>query len=516
MADFLSEAAAVRAAPESTKGTAPSANWQEIQPDDGTLSDWGNKYTDVERNTYSKRLMLEPGDHVKKDVGFSIVHDTNKDLMDLFLPSALRCVPGHFGGTGLSLFHPTDATDGGVSDDSYTVAASGDFAAGILIYARGFSNAANNGLTVTVASTATAIKVATGSLVAETPTVPATGTIDAVGFQGGDTDIGMDASGNLTSATLDFTTLDIAVGSWLKVPTASEAGGAAFAFTNTALAGWMRVSTVAQNLITCVDHTFTPAAEAAAAGKTIRIFAASRLYRNYPLDDANYARPTLHMEKEMIDEAGAAFYEYAKGLAVNTMQIAAPINSKITTTLAFIGMDATDPVAAGSRVAGGGGAASGDSPGASFEPLATSLIDTQNDLEFIRLRDTSGTALVSQVNDWTFMADNRVSPKDVQGTFGAAGHKYGKFNYSADLKVYYDDPDSLAAVTDNTQGVFDVGMRNGEYGLVISMPNTRMRELKQELAADDIAMLSFKLVAYPERTTGIGCAISVFGYLPSA
>jgi hypothetical protein len=507
MADFLSEATAVRAAPESSKGVAPSTGWQEIQPDDGTLADWGNKYVDVERNTYSKRLMLEPGDHVKKDVGFSIVHDTNKDFLDLMLPSAMRCVTAHFGGTGLSLFHPTAVVDGGGSDDSYTVAASGAFAANILIYARGFSNAANNGLKVTVVSTATAIKVATASLVAEVPT--GTVTVDAVGFQGASADITMNASGNLTSTLLDFTTLGLKVGMWIYLPNAAEAatmGSANYAFANAALTGWARITAIAAALLTLERHTFTPAADTG-TGKTLRVFVHSRLHRNYTLDNALYARPTLHMEKEMIDEAGAAFYEYAEGLAVNMLKIAAPINSKITATIDVIGMDATDPVAVGSRIAG---------PSTAYAPLATSLIDTQNDLQVIRLRNTAGTALVDEFNDWTFTADNKVTPKDVQGTFGAAGHKYGKFNYSADCKVYYANTASLAAVTNNTQGAFDVFTSNGEYGLTIDMPNTRIRELKQELAADDIAMLSFKLVAYPSTADGIGCAIGVFGYLPIA
>jgi hypothetical protein len=509
MADFLSEAVAVRVGPEATKGIPPSTGWVEIQPNDGTLSEWGNKYTDVERNTYSKKLMVEPGDHVRKEVGFSIAHDLNKDFSDLALPSSFRCVVAHFGGTGLSLFRPTAVVDGGAGDDSYTVAANGALAAGMLIYPRGFSNAANNGIKKTVASTATAIKVPTGTLVAET-TPPANVTLDVIGFEGSSGDIGISASGHLTSAGgVNFTTLGIAVGMWIYLPSQSEAtamGSANYAFATAALTGWARVTAVSATQISLERHTFTVSADTG-AGKTIRVFVSSRLYRNYQLGDSNYARPTLHAEKEMVDESGAKFYEYGKGLAVNTLTIAAPMANKITATAAFIGMDATDPVASGSRIAG---------PANAYAPLATALLDTQNDLKFVRVKDTLGNALASGVDEWTLTIDNKVSPKESQATFGASGHKYGKFTYSVALKVYLDSIEQRKAVTANRQCYWDAIGKNDDYSIVFDMPNTRIRNLRETLAADDIAMLDYTLVAFPNAADGIGCAAAVFGWLPSA
>lgn len=501
MADFLSEAVAVRVATETTKGVAPSTGWQEIQPDAGSLSDFGKQYTDVERNTYSKRLMVEPGDHVKKDVAFSIAHDLNKDAADTFLASAFRCAVAHFGGTGVSLFRPTAVTATG-----FTVSGNGAVPDKVLFYARGFATAANNGLHVSVGSTNTEIK-ATG-LAAETPS--GTVSLDLVGFQGADADIGMTAQGHLTSATTDFTTFGIPVGAEIYLPSQAEAtamGSAAYAFANAALTGRARVVAVTANQITLERHTFTPAAEAAAAGKTIRVFVHSRFHRNYQLDDAKYARPTLHAEGEFVDESGAKFYEYVGGCAINTMTIAAPLNSKITATMAFVGMDATDPVTAGERKAG---------PSSAYEPLATSLIDTQNDLKSVRLLDDSDTSLADEFTEWTLTIDNKVTPKEVQGTFGAAGHKYGKFNYSAAVKAYYSNPDTYAAVTDNLAAYFDAFAKNNDYALTICMPNVRLRQLKRTLAADDIAMLDMTLVAFPHRTDGIGCSVGVFGWLPSA
>lgn len=509
MADFLSEASALRVASEATKGTAPSTGWQEIPPNSGTLTDFGKDYVDVERDTYDQTLMIREGDHVAKNVAFTITTDLNKDSADTFLPSAFRCVVAHLGGNDVSLFRPTAVTSTG-----YTVAADGDLPDGLLIYARGFDTAANNGLGVT-AGTSTGTEIKRTGLTAETPS--GTVSVDVVGFQGTSGDIELDASGNLTSTALDFTTLGIVVGMWIYLPSSAEAtamGDSKYAMSNTAYTGRARITAVAAHELTLERHSWTVGSATTESTSTVRVFVFSRLYRNYPLTNASYARPTLHAELEMVDEGGAAVYEYAGGLAVNTATIAAPINNKITLAMAFVGMDAADPVASGSRKAG---------PSSSYDPLATDLVDTQNDVRDIRLLNTSGTSLLKAadetttgVDEWTLTIDNKVSPKNVQATFGAAGHKYGKFGYTTAVKAYYSNKDIWSSVTNNTQGQWDVFASNGEYGFIIDKPNVRIRGLKRTLAADDIAMLDFNLVAFPNRADGIGCAIGVFGYLPSA
>ncbi len=509
MADFLSEAVALRVATESTKGTAPSSGWQEIQPNAGSLTDFGKQYTDVERDTYSKRLMVEPGDHVTKAVAFSIAHDLNKDAADTFLASAFRCVVAHFGGSDQSLFRPSAVADGDADEDSFTVAADGDVPDGVLIYARGFDTSANNGLFVTSGtSTGTAIKVATATLTAETPTGDPT--VDVVGFQGAAGDLELDASGNLTSTTVDFTTLGIVAGMWIYLPSSAEAtamGSSLYAMSVAAYTGYARVTAVAAHEITLERQSWTVGSATTESTSTVRVFVNSRVYCNHTLDNTDYARPTHHFEAEFVDESGTKYYEYAGGCAVGTVAIAAPLNNKIAMTLAFVGMDAFDPVVVGSRKAG---------PSTAYEPLATALLDTQNDVQAIRLTNTSGTSLADEFTEWTLNIDNKVTPKEVQGTFGAAGHKYGKFGYSAPVKIYYSKTGTFDAVIDNTQARWDVFAKNEDYGIIIDMPNVRLRQLKRTLAADDIAMLDMTLVAFPNRADGIGCAIGVFGYLPSA
>jgi hypothetical protein len=498
MADFLSEAVTVRLAPESVKGVAPSSGWQQLQIDVGGVANWRSNYTDVERDIHSKYLTLEKGDHVAKSIEPSITHDFNKDFADTLLASAFRCTPAHFGGTGVSLFRPTAVTSTG-----YTVAASGALANSLLVYARGFTTPANNGLKLT-AGTSTGTEIKTPGLTAEA-SPPASATVDVVGFQGATGDIAIDASGDLTATALNLTTLGLSVGDWIYLPTADEATAMGSANYALAVSGRARIKTIAAGKLTLERRTFAIGA-ASGVGKTVRVFTTSRLMRNYALDHASYASPTMHGEKEDIREDGTTRYTYCTGLAVNTLEISAPIDSKITATVGFVGMDATDPLPSGSRVAGASSARA---------PLATALLDTQNDLQEVRLTDASG-ALVAEINSWTFSLSNNVTPKKVQGIYGAAGHNYGKFNYNVQMEAYYSSSDAIAAITENRDGLaWDAFVRNHQYGFVIDLPNVALRDGDLSYAANQPVMITCQVPAFRNEADNIAGSICVFGYLPT-
>src|SRR5690606_29499919 len=277
---------------------------------------------------------------------------------------------------------------------------------GMLIYARGFTNPENNGVHVTSGtSTATAIKVPTATLVAETP--PAGAYIDVIGFQGTSGDLEIDANGNLKSTSLDLRTLGLVVGMPIYLPTAAEAtamGNAAYAFASNA--GFAYVKSIDQNLVELEKHTWTPQADNGSS-KTVRVFAASRFYRTWPMNDtSNYAEPTLTFEKEDIKPGVAADtrYTYVHGCGAQTFTLASPLNSKITATLAMVGMTATTPLAPANRK-GGAGSVPGDSPAKAYEPQATALVDAQNDLQHVRLGD-SNRVMLSKFSEWTYTHGN--------------------------------------------------------------------------------------------------------------
>ncbi|RPH64998.1 MAG: hypothetical protein EHM89_00215 [Acidobacteria bacterium] len=498
-------------APQPTLGTDPTAGWAQLQIDKASLQNWKKTLQTVERNIHSKFMVPRKGDVVGWSVSPALAHDCNKDFMDLVAEPAFRCVGQHPGGTDQRVYRPTVVVDGGGSNDSFTVPSNGALPNGVLIYARGFTNTANNALFVTAGtSTATAIKVATATLVAEA-TAPANATLDVVGFQGASADITMNASGHLTSTVLDFTTLDLKKGMLLKI------GGTASNtfFATAAINGWAYIaSTPTANLIELEGWTFTPAADTG-TGKTIQIFASS-LYRNYAIDDAAYAKKLLagELEEPLAGADSTTRYQYLEGLLPNTLEIAAPLKSKITATLSMIGTDASDPVAVASRV-GGAGSVAGDSPAQAYSPLATALMDTANDLAFIRIRD-SGGALLAEVNDWNLTIGNAVSPKEVQGTPGAVGHHVGEFTHKLTTTAYYTDSDQVAAAADNRDLDFDVCLWNHQFAFAFRLPACAMRNDNRQYEANMQVKLSFETPAFGSESTNVAGQLCIFGYVPGS
>lgn len=512
MADYLSEAVDVCLALESTRGTHPTTGWIKCQIDVGGISGWQRSYTDVSRDIHSVNATLEKGDHVAYSVEPTLTHDMNKDFVDTIAEPAWRANAKHIGGQDRSLFRPTVVVDGGGSNDSFTVAADGDIPDGLLIYTRGFTNSANNGLFLTAGtSTATAIKVATATLTAE-GSPPANVTLDVVGFQGAAGDLELSASGHLTSTALDFTTLGLVAGMWIYLPSAAQAtamGSALYAMSNAAYTGYARITAIAANQLTLERHSWTLGAGTTETTSTVRVFVSSRLYRNWPLDDTtNYDAATLSGEKTDVKPgtAAATRYTYVHGCGVNTLSVSSPLNSKITATLGMIGMTATTPLAAADRKSG---------PSTAYAPLATALTDAQNDIETVRLGD-SGGAMLTEFNEWTFALNNNITPKGVQGTFGAADLNYGKFNATTSFQAYHSDSDVIDAIDENRDGLwFDVLVRNHQFGYLIDMPNVAVHNQELGYSGNQPVMISGDLVAFRSTTDGIAYSLCVFGYLPT-
>lgn len=523
MADYLSEAVAVALARETVRGVRPSADWTKMQPDVGGVVGFERACTDVERDIFTVEATQEPGDHVAYVVEPQLTHDMNKDFVDKVMGAVYRCRPAHFGGTGQSKFYPTAAVDGGVGADSFSVPDSGALAAGTLIEVRGMGIAQNNGFfEVAAGSDADSINVPSGALAAEADP-PDNATIDVVGLQGDEDDLSITAAGHLQSAgAVNFTTKNIKVGSHIYLPTAAEAlamGDAKFAFANNAW--YAEVTAVTAQLVSLRHHSAAFAADAG-NGKEVRVFFTSRFYRNWALDDAtNYFEETFSAEKTDVKPSVAADtrHTYVMGCGPNVLSVSSPLNNKITATLSLIGMRADEGVLPANRFAGAAGA--GNSPANAYAPLATALVDAQNDIDKVRLGNANGLFQDSEnkplkFNEWTYTHTNNITAKGAQGEFGADDLNYGKFNDSTAITAYHSVPSVITAVDTNDPVWWDVFVKNHQFGWILKKPNARLRNRQLTYAGNQPVMISADVVAFPDPTTRIQTSLSVFGGLPRA
>ena len=509
MSRVPSEGIVVRMAPQPTLGTAPTAEWTQLQIDKGSLQNWKRTLQTVERNIHDKAMVPRKGSVVGWSVSPAFAHDPNKDFMDLIAEPAMRCVGSHPGGQDKRKYRPTAVADGAAAEDSFTVAADGDIPDQSLVYTRGFAEDDNNDLFVTSGtSTTTAIKVATGTLTAEA-SPPVYATLDVVGFQGAAGDIEIDSDGNIKSTTLDFTTFDIPIGSLLK------AGGATAGtrFATNAYNGWAWVVSVAAHLITVEDRTWTVGTADDGDSKTIQVFTSS-LYRNYEIDNASYSEKKLYgeLEEPKAGSDGSARYTDCEGLGVNTLELSAPLKSKITASVSFIGTDAGVPQAAADRT-GGAGTNAGDSPAKAYAPIGIELADTANDLEFVRIMD-SGGSMIAEINSWTLTFGNSVSPHEVQGTAGASDLVFGEFAHTLRVEAYYTDDDQTAAASENRDLRADGCVNNGDFAFAWRLPRIAMRNDAKSYDANTHAKLTFDTPAFGHETSNIAGVLCVFGHVP--
>lgn len=218
-------------------------------------------------------------------------------------------------------------TDAGTVANTYAVTAGGaSVKLGHLVRATGFTNAANNkasGFRV-ASSSATTIVGTSLSLTAET-VPPGTARLKVIGFQGASGDITA-AAGGLASTALDFTTLGIVPGMWLKVDSTTTANGFATAANN----DWIRVSgAVTATSIPC-DNLPSGWGVDAGTSKTITVY-----FGDYIQNGTT--QTSLTIERGFLDQVTPT-YIVNTGMVVNTYDLTLTSKAVITGGIAFLGM----------------------------------------------------------------------------------------------------------------------------------------------------------------------------------
>lgn len=146
-----------------------------------------------------------------------------------------------------------------ITSTQFTVANGPAFVAGNMVYSSGQNTSANNGLFILTGGSATTA-VTTGLTADASPA--ASGRIKVVGQQGASGDIAATSTG-LTSTALDFTTLSLSAGRWIKLQN----------FAGTVLNNnWARVSSAPTAHVLPLDNLPTGWAPDAGTGATIQIF----------------------------------------------------------------------------------------------------------------------------------------------------------------------------------------------------------------------------------------------------
>ncbi|PWC89838.1 hypothetical protein TSH100_04160 [Azospirillum sp. TSH100] len=208
------------------------------------------------------------------------------------------------------------------------VASAAAFAAGHLVYFSGFGTANKGKLAKVTTGSATAPAFVGGGLVDE-GTPPATARMKVVGLEGAAGDIQAVADGLTSQAGgLDFTTLGLMIGQWVKVGDT----GAAYRFATAATNGWGRIVGITARKLT-LDNLPAGWAADTGTGKTIRAFFGDVLLNGVQ-------KIGLTLERGFMGQTTPT-YIGQNGMRVNTLEMGGQAKKKATGSISFMGLKGT-------------------------------------------------------------------------------------------------------------------------------------------------------------------------------
>jgi len=475
--------------------------WKLVEPN--TISSFGPDITTVSRNPISKDRQRKKGTITDLDSAAEFEADLT---MEHFIDFSEGFCFATFSGPIKFGPQETDDVTAVTGANSFTVDANGDLDEGTLVYSRGFVFPVNNGIhRVDTGSTGTNLLIDGDSALIAEVTPPDKATVEVCGVEGATGDIEIDASGNITSTVLDFTTLGLSVGQVLWVGGVDDTDRFGTAASPADERGFARITAIAATELT-VDKKAVVWNADTGTGKTIHLYF-GRFVRNVPVDDADYIERSFQFEGAYpdLESVGVDGYEYSIGNYCNEMAIQLPLTDKATVTFGFVGID-TEP-ATDTRKTGADSA---------IDPTQTVAFNTSSDIGRLRITEIDETGLTTFFKNITLTLNNNVSPEKVLGTLGAAFMNTGNFDVDIEAQALFTNRDVTAAVRNNTTVTLDFSLRNDDGGLFFDIPSCTLGGGDKEFPENETVLINIPAMAFQDATLGTSIGISLFGFLPSS
>ena len=326
------------------------------------------------------------------------------------------------------------------------VTASDAFVASQLVKFSGFTVAGNNGVFKCTTGSAT-VPAFVGSGITDEAAPPAAAKMKVVGFIGAAGDITA-AAGGLASTLLDFTTLGLAVGQWIKI------GGTAAGdkFANIAVDnGWARITAIAANALT-LDNKPTGWDADNGATKTIKVWFGDQIKNGT-------TQTSLSIEKGFLDQTTPT-YIINTGMVVDTMSHNMASRAKIGGSVAFKGM---------------GGSAGTTALDASPDAVTTGLVMAAN--ANVGRLGIDGTALISpnwgKSIEFTINNNNRVL--DSIDSQSPVGVNMGECLVTGKFETYFGSLGELTKLYNNTATAINARVTKNSQALIFQIPRAQYR-----------------------------------------
>lgn len=496
-------------------GVLPAApQWKQIEPND--ISKWGAEIKTVARMPISKTRQVRKGTITDLDSMVEIKCDLTMDCLKDFIEGFMfaRAYVSGAEYWRLTAVSGADVFSLSATSGPLRVYPGGSGAtvsgAATLVYVRGCTNSGNNGLfrVSTVATGATPSLTLTGAnSVAEVIGATTMATVEVCGVRCLAGDIDVNATGNLSSTVVDFTTLGLKVGQFIYI-----GDGSTRSFAGASLNGFARVKAIAANLLTVDKRATTFTGAEANTLLEIDIYF-GRFIRNVTVDDTDYIARQIMFEATFPNlyavGASGIGYEYAKGNFCDQVTFDLPLANKALATWGFIGTDTDAPVSSS-----GGGASRKLSASAAYSPVETTAFNATSDVLRLRITQYDETGLTTDFKDCQIKLDNQVSPEKVIGLLGARFMNTGIFNVDITTKALFTNALVLAAIRANTTCTMELALKNGDGGFVMDIPALTIGDGAKDFPLNATVTIALKAKAFIDPTLGTSLSWSLFPYLP--
>lgn len=369
------------------------------------------------------------------------------------------------------------------STGTVALASGAAIAPGHLVRLSGFGQSANNGLfRAGTGSNATNLVAAGAGLVNET-TPPVGAALKVVGFQGVAGDLKTAVGPNrLTSAALDFTTLGLSVGEWVKIGGAAAANRISLAGCN----GWARIGAIAANALT-LDIAPAGFAASVETTSTVQVWIGD-LLRN------GVTRRSFTAEESFLGQTTPT-HIYHRGLTPSSLKIDVAANEVVKAEIRFVGRSSTDQDL---RVTG-----------ASSLPAVAG--DVLNSAANVGRLAEGGAALTGPnfVTAFSLSLENNIRALGAVGSLGAVGAGVGRSSVTGRLSTYFGSRALLAKLLANQTSSYDLTLTDSlGRSLLIDLPLLKFSAGAPQVSAADrdvILDLEFQAIRHPT----LGCQIQM-------